>query len=337
MKKIINDPINSVEEMIEGVTYAFPDHYEKIPEINGIKYKYNDRNKVAVIIGGGSGHEPLFYGFVGKNLADAAAVGNFFASPDPYTILNTIRSVYNPCGAICLFGNYDGDVLNFQIAAEMAASEGMNIKLCPVCDDILSAPASEKNRRRGIAGDVYMFKIAGAAASLQYDIEKVYEVLKKTNENIFSVGIALSAASIPGHEKNFEISDDEMEFGMGLHGEPGVKRIPFENAKKMAKKMTDEILNEMNCSETDEIAVLINGLGSTTLLELNILYKEVHEYIKSKNISIYDSDIGQYCTSQEMAGASLTIMRLDEQIKELLKVPVYSPYYYKNGGKNENT
>lgn len=331
MKKIINQPENIIDDMLEGFLYAFGSDFYK-DETENVIYKKSQEDKVQIIIGGGSGHEPLFLGFVGQGLADGAVIGNVFTAPPPQAILEASKELDTGKGVLYVYGNYSGDFLNFDMGAELADLDDIQNKTVAVCDDVASAPRSNKHDRRGIAGDIFVIKIAGAASEKGYELNKVAELAEKANENVFSIGVALSPGTIPGaNQKTFELPEDEIEFGMGIHGEPGVERTKMKNAEDLTNKMLEKLFSEADLEENEEVCVLVNGLGSTTLLELMIINKHIHKAFEEKNIKIYDSDVNSYCTTQEMAGASISVLKLDDELKDLYNQRASSPYYYKKG------
>ena len=273
MKKIINDGKNVVEEMLTGYLAAYSRYYERVGELNAFMYKKRRKNKVSIVIGGGSGHEPLFIGFVGKGLADATACGNIFASPNPELILETAKAVDEGHGVLFLYGCYAGDNMNFDMAEELCAFEDIKTAHVRIWDDCASAPRERKESRRGIAGDVYVIKVASAAADAGLPLEDVVRIAEKARDNINTIGLATAPGSIPGLDKpTFELGEDEIEFGMGLHGEPGIERTKMQPARQLVARMYGELKAEMALAKGQEIAVLVNGLGSTTLLELNVVY-----------------------------------------------------------------
>lgn len=329
LKKVINNPINVVEEMIEGFIIANKNKLMKIENVNGI-IKRDMKEKVAIVIGGGSGHEPLFLGFVGDGLADGVAIGNVFAAPTPITIQEVAKKLENGRGVLFIYGNYSGDVLNFDMAAELLEMEGINTRTVRVCDDIISAPPERKYDRRGIAGDVFVIKIGGAASEQGLSLEEVTRLTQKAADNTFSMGVALTPGTNPNTgELMFTLEDDEIEFGVGLHGEPGIERTKLEDADKLTDKILDKILEECNINSGDEVCVLVNGLGSTTLMELFIVNRRVAQVLADKGIKIYDMDVNSYCTSQEMGGFSLSILKLDEELKKLYDEPAFSAFYHR--------
>lgn len=329
MKKIINNPSDIVQEALEGYLYAYGQLVEKVNGVNGLIRK-DLHNKVAVITGGGSGHEPMFLGFVGEGLADGVAIGNVFAAPTPYTIQEVAKAVDKEKGVLFVYGNYSGDVLNFDMATELLEFDNIQVKSVLVCDDIASAPRDRKNDRRGIAGDVFVIKIAGSASDQGWDLDKVAQVTQKAADSTFSIGVATSPGSIPGEsEPQFSIGDDEIELGMGIHGEPGIKRTKIMPADQLTDELMGRLLEESEIQSGNEVVVYINGLGSTTLLELLIVNRKVSKILEEKNIKIYDADVNSYCTTQEMGGFSISIMILDEELKVLYNAPANSPYYKK--------
>lgn len=327
-KKLINAPEDIIPEFIEGLVGAFPDLLTvEGPTGRAVVARHGPRDgKVGIVIGGGSGHEPAFAGYVGRGLADAAAVGNVFASPSPQQILDAGRAADGGAGVVFLYGNYTGDVLNFTMAAEELAEEGTPVRHIAVTDDIASAPAARKAERRGVAGDFFVFKCAGAAADRGEPLERVEVLARLANENCRSMGVALGACSLPQTgTPNFEIGPQDMEIGMGIHGEPGMKRAPLAGADTVADLLLEPILAELGLGEGDRVAVLVNGLGATTQLELFLLFRRVRRILEERKIDIHARWVGEYATSLEMAGASITLLKLDETLVELLDHPCRTP------------
>lgn len=328
MKKIINSGENIVEEMLLGYLAAYGRYFSRVPDSNAIVYKNRRKNKVSVVIGGGSGHEPLFSGFVGKGLADAAVCGNIFAAPNPQLIFETAKAVSEGKGVLFIYGCYAGDNMNFDMAEELCEYEGVRTAHVRVWDDCASAPKERFDSRRGIAGDVYVIKIAGAAADAGLSFEEVVRITEKARDNSSSIGLATSPGSIPGLDKpTFELGDNEIEFGMGLHGERGIERTQMQPANKLVDRMYKMLKAEMELQRGQEIAVLVNGLGSTTLLELDIVYYELDKRIKEDGLLVHDAEIKSYCTCQEMGGFSITFLKLDEELKKYYNKACFSPYY----------
>ena len=319
-----------VEESLTGYLLAYQKYYKKIGEYNAFFYKGHRKDKVALVIGGGSGHEPLFTGYCGAGLADAVACGNVCASPNPELITEAAKAVDQGKGVLFVYGNYAGDNLNFDMAEEMCQKEGIQTAHVREWDDFASAPKERITDRRGIAGDVYTIKIAGAACDAGLSLEEVVRITEKARDNTNTIGLATSPGTLPGNEKpTFEIADDEMEFGMGLHGEPGIERTKMMPCSEMVDRMSHELKAEMNLKEGDEIAVLVNGLGSTPLLELNLVYYELYKRMHKDGLKVYDAEVKTYCTCMEMGGFSITFLKLDEELKSYYDAPCYSPYYAK--------
>lgn len=331
-KKIMNSPDNVVAELLEGFVAVNSNYYEKIEGVNGLKYRNPRTDKVVMVVGGGSGHEPLFAGFTGQGLADAAACGNIFASPDPGTIYETAKAVAGEKGILFLYGNYAGDNLNFDMAEELLKEEGYDTAHVRVKDDCASAPADRIDDRRGIAGDVFMMKIAGAACDSGLSLAEVVNVCEKTAGRLRSIGLATSPGQIPGAEHpTFTIDDDEIEFGLGIHGEPGVKRTKMMSADEMTDIMYQAITEDMPLQKGDEVCALVNGLGSTTVWEMSIVYRRLKQLLARDGILVYDSEANSYCTCMEMGGFSITLLKLDEELKKYYDMPCNSPYYKKGG------
>ncbi len=330
-KKILNkDVSNVVEESLAGYLMAYQKYYKKIGEYNAFLYRGRRKDKVALVIGGGSGHEPLFTGYCGAGLADAVACGNVCASPNPELIKETAKAVDQGKGVLFVYGNYAGDNLNFDMAEEMCQKEGIRTAHVREWDDFASAPKERITDRRGIAGDVYTIKIAGAACDAGLSLEEVVRITEKARDNTNTIGLATSPGTLPGNEKpTFEIADDEMEFGMGLHGEPGIERTKMMTCSEMVDRMYRELKQEMELKENDEVAILVNGLGSTPLLELNLVYYELYKRMHKDGLKVYDAEIKTYCTCMEMGGFSITFLKMDEELKEYYDAPCFSPYYAK--------
>ena len=323
-KKIINDGAKAVDEMLAGILAAHPGHVRAIEgSPRSLVSIHGPRpGKVGLVVGGGSGHEPTFLGYVGKGLADAAAVGNVFASPPPDPIIECAKAVDGGAGVLFLYGNYAGDVMNFDMAAEMLAMDDVEVRTVLTTDDVASAPRDQREKRRGVAGNVFVFKAAGAASDRMMSLDECVRVARHANDRTFTMGVALSACSLPQTRKpNFEIGDDEMEIGMGIHGEPGVERGPLRSADAITDHLMDRILEEMAAKPGDRVAVLVNGMGSTPLMELYMMMARVKARLDQAGLVIHTSLVGNYCTSLEMAGASVTLMHLDEELQSLIDHP----------------
>ena len=322
IKKILNEDVsNVVEESLTGYLTAYRKYYKKIEDYNAFYYKGHRQNKVALVIGGGSGHEPLFTGYCGAGLADAVACGNVCASPNPELITEAAKAVDQGKGVLLVYGNYAGDNLNFDMAEEMCQAIGMKTAHVREWDDFASAPKDRITDRRGIAG---------AACDAGLSLDEVVRITEKARDNTNTIGLATSPGTLPGNEKpTFEIADDEMEFGMGLHGEPGIERTKMMPCSDMVDRMYRELKQEMQLKAGDEVAVLVNGLGSTPLLELNLVYYELYKRMHKEGLKVYDAEIKTYCTCMEMGGFSITFLKMDEELKPYYDAPCFSPYYAK--------
>ncbi|CDQ38893.1 MULTISPECIES: dihydroxyacetone kinase subunit DhaK [Virgibacillus] len=331
MKKLLNNPTNVVEEMLEGYVKAHPDYIKQLPENQRslVTVRETRDDKVGILIGGGSGHEPGFMGYVGEGMADGVAVGNIFASPSPDPILEVTKAIDKGAGVAYLYGNYAGDVMNFGMAAEMAdLEEEIQVQAALATDDVASAPKEEQEKRRGIAGELFIFKAAGAAAEFGYDLENVIRVAEKANANTRSMGVGLSPCSLPQTgEPSFELGENEMEIGLGHHGEPGIEKGPLETADHVAERLVKDILEDMPINQGEQVAVLVNGLGSTPRMELYLIYRRVEQLLAERGIVVYRSYVGDYITSLEMGGCSVTVMKLDEELKQTIDHPVNCPMF----------
>jgi dihydroxyacetone kinase-like protein len=329
-KKLINNPDDVVEEMLEGFVAAHPQYVKQLPQNKRSIVSVNTvrKGKVGVVIGGGSGHEPAFIGYIGKGMADGVPVGNIFASPPPDPILEVTKAVDGGEGVIYLYGNYAGDCMNFDMAAELAAIQGIRVETVRITDDVASASKDEIDRRRGIAGDFLVFKAAGAAADKGYSLDEVVRAAQKANDNTRTMGVALSPCSVPQTRKpSFELGEDEMEIGLGVHGEPGVERGKIRPADEVADALLARIFDDMPLEKGDRVAVLVNGLGSTPLLELYIMFRRVSQVLDERGIDIHRSFVGEYVTSLEMGGCSISLMKLDDELAELMDYPADCPMF----------
>lgn len=327
MKKMINDPFKVTDELVEGFVRANPDKARRVEGMNVVVRKDAPiKNKVGVVIGGGSGHEPLFLEMVGKGMGDAVAHGAIFTSPSPDLIYEAVRQVNGGAGIVFVYGNYMGDRLNFDMAAEMAQADGIEVRTIRVWDDIASAPLDRISERRGTAADLFVIKATGAKAETMANLDEVERAARKVRDNCRSMGVALTSCTIPATGKEtFTIAEDEMEIGMGAHGEPGVLRTKLKPADEIAQILTERIIQDLSLKDSDEINVLVNGFGSTTRMEMLILYRKADMILREKGIKVYDAVIGNFLTTQEMAGASFTFLKLDDEIKELWDASASSP------------
>ena len=329
MKKIINKPSDFVEESIDGLVKSHPDVYAFAPDNKRVITRSTKAsNKVGIVTGGGSGHLPVFTGYVGKGFLDACAIGSVFASPSVDQIASAIRNGNNGNGVLCVLGNYGGDVMNFEMACEMVASEGIKTKTVIVADDIASAKEEEKLKRRGIAGMIFVFKIAGAIAETGGSLDDTFKLASDANNNIRTLGVALSPCILPEAGKpTFEINDDEIEIGMGIHGEPGIKREKLRTANDLVDDLYKRIIDDSKLKANDNVAIMINSLGATPLEELYIISKRVNENLSKSNIQNSKTYVGRYATSMEMAGMSITTLKLNDNLKKYLFAESTCPFW----------
>src|SRR5699024_10497710 len=329
MKKFINNPEEVVDEMLEGLLLAHSDKIKSVGEEDNhslVKIDAPSNGKVAIVTGGGSGHLPLFLGYVGNGMLDGVAVGDIFASPSVQQILDVTKKVDGGKGVLYLYGNYGGDVMNFDMAAEMSELEDIDVDSVIGTDDVASMPKGSEDNRRGVAGLFYLYKIAAAKAETGADLKQVKEVAEKVNSRVRTIGVAVSPCTIPSVGKpNFEIEEGSMEVGMGIHGEPGMYSEKIASADEVADLLTNLILKDIDINENDSVSILVNGLGSTPLEELYIVYRKVHKNLSGKNINIYKSYVWEYATSMEMGGLSISILKLDKELKDLLDTPFDTP------------
>ena len=329
MKKIINNPANFVEESIDGLIKSHPDIYALASDNNRVITRSKKAsNKVGIVTGGGSGHLPVFTGYVGEGFLDACAIGSVFASPSVEQMVSAIKNADNGNGVLCIIGNYGGDVMNFEMACEMVESEGIKTKKVIVADDIASASEQEKSKRRGIAGMIFVFKIAGAIAETGASLEEVFNTAAEANVNIRTLGVALSPCILPEAGKpTVQIGDNEIEIGMGLHGEPGIKREKLKPANDLVDDLYKRIIEDSKLSDNDEVAIMINSLGATPLEELYIVSKRMNENLLKSNIKITKTYVGRYATSMEMAGMSITTFKMSDNLKKNLFAESNCPFW----------
>lgn len=324
-KKIINGTDRLIEEILEGMELFGHGRVRKLEDATALVKTEIPDGKVALVIGGGSGHEPMFTGFVGENLADASVCGNIFAAPSPETILAGVKAAHRGAGVLFVYGNYAGDNMNFDIAAELAEAEGIETRTVRVWDDVAAAPKEEMDKRRGIAGDVFVLKIAGAAAATSTDLAEVARIAGKARDNVRSLGVSIRAGSLPETgELTFELADDEIEIGMGAHGEPGVAREKLKPADALADQMLATILDDGLIRSGDEVCLLLNDLGATTMMELLIVNRRLRQRLDERGIRVFDTRIGSWLTTQEMAGFSITLLKLDDELKTHYTMPARS-------------
>lgn len=333
MKKFINNPEEFVNESLEGILSAYPrylrSHPNDIRAIARSDFTKDDDNRVSIITGGGYGHIPLFLGYVGDGLCSGVAVGEVFTTPSSDTILRATEMVPQKKGVLYIFGNYTGDCINFSIAAKQLLLKGTSCAQIIISDDVTSAPRERWHERRSIAGLVLAYKIAGACAKLGYPLQKIVEILSRVNENMGSIGIALTSCCIPKIAKPiFEITEDEIEIGIGIHGEPGVERAKLMPSRELAAYMVDSIVDDLSLQKGERVALLVNSMGGTPKDELYILYNDVRHRLDELSINIVFSFAGEYVTSLEMSGASVTMLRYEDEYGPLLGAEAFSPFVY---------
>lgn len=329
MKKILNNPADYVDEMLEGMIAAHPEIYAQpvrrvIARATGAK-----NGKVGIVTGGGSGHLPIFTGYVGTGLLDACAIGDVFASPSAEQMAEAIRLADGGAGVLRLYGNYGGDVMNFDMAGEIAEMEhDIRTTTVLLTDDVVSAPKEEAEKRRGVAGMVYAFKIAGAAAERGDDLDEVTRIAQKAADACRSIGMALTPCTIPQVGKpTFEIGETEMEMGMGIHGEPGIWRDVIKPADEIAEEMLQRLMADQPFAKGDRISILVNSLGATPAEELYILYRHAKQKLDALGVEIVMPLVGRYATSMEMTGATITMIKLDDELEGLLKAPAECAFW----------
>ncbi len=324
-KKLLNRPIDACREQLEGLIAACGGDVRKIDGVSAVVRQGLRDEQVLVLTGGGSGHEPMFAGYVGDGLADVAALGDIFASPAPSVIMAAVKHAHRGKGALFIYGNYAGDNMNFDIAAELLEEEGIRTRTVRVNDDMASAPRERLGDRRGVAGDMMVLKIAGAAARDSIELDDIHRLAEKANQHTRTFGVALSACSLPQTGVfNFEIPEDEFELGMGIHGEPGVRRQKMIPADALVTELVDSLCADLALRAGDEICLVVNNLGAATYTELLIANRKVHQLLGQRDIRIHDTLVGSYCTAQEMSGYSITFFKLDDELKSLYDAPCHS-------------
>lgn len=333
MKKIINRPENYVTEMLEGIYAAHPDQLTYAGgDLHCLVTTKKFPGKVGIATGGGSGHLPLFLGYVGDSMLDGCCVGDVFQSPSAEQMLAVTKEINAGAGVLYIYGNYNGDIFNFDMAAEMADfEEDIHVESVVAGEDVASAAPSTpggKNTRRGVAGIVFVYKCAGAAAAQMKDLQEVKRIAEKAAANVRTMGVALSPCIVPrvGHP-GFTIGDDEMEIGMGIHGEPGIRRGKLEPADQIVDEMLEKIVADLPYCSGDDVAVLINGLGATPLDEQYIVCRRVSQYLAQKNIHVHRYFVGEFATAIEMAGFSISLLKLDDELRPLIDAPANTPFF----------
>ena len=327
MKKIINKTEAVEKQMIEGMVKAYPHQLKKLDCGNVVVRVQKKENKVALVSGGGSGHEPAHGGFVGTGMLDCAVAGPVFTSPTPDQIYEGIKAVSTPKGVLCIVKNYTGDVMNFEMAIDMAKDEGIDAQYVVVNDDVAVKDSLYTTGRRGVAGTILVHKIAGAKAETGASLDEVVATAAKVISNVRTMGMAITPCTVPAAGKpGFDLADNEMEIGIGIHGEPGTHRDKIRTADEIVDMLLDKITEDLDY-KGHEVAVIVNGMGGTPLMELFIINNKVHDYLAAKDIKIYHTWVGNYMTSIEMAGFSITLLRLDEELKELYDAKASTPAF----------
>ncbi len=322
MNKVINNKDKLITEMIEGIISAYNGKVKQVDGQNAIVKIDIPENKIALVVGGGSGHEPAYHGLVGNNMADGAAIGNIFASPNPEVIMKCAESVHRGRGVLFLYGNYSGDVMNFDLAAELLEEQGISCKTVLIKDDVA---VKDNTKRRGIAGLILISKVAGAVCASVSSLEEVRRITQKASDNTASIGVALEAGTMLNTgEKMFDLLEGEIEIGLGLHGEPGVKKGSMQPANQLVEEMMNEIFSNIPLQNNDEVVLLVNDLGSMTGMELFIVNHVASKLLSKKGIYIYKTLVGRYSTSMDMRGFSISLMKLDEELRSYFSMPASS-------------
>jgi dihydroxyacetone kinase-like protein len=330
MQKILNNPVVFVDEMLEGILAAHPDQLRSVGGDNHALVRADSprSGKVGIATGGGSGHLPLFLGYVGNGMLDGVAVGDVFASPSADQMLAVTEQINGGAGVLYIYGNYGGDVFNFDLAAELAAAQDIRVETIVGADDVASAPKGEEARRRGIAGIFFLYKVAGAAAETGMDLDEVIRVTRKAADNTRTMGVALSPCTLPAvGQPTFELPVGQMEIGMGIHGEPGIRRGELHTADAIVDELLEPLVADMDLTKGDRVDVLVNGLGSTPKEELYIMYRRLHTRLSDMGVSVHRPYLGEFATSLEMAGASISLMRVDDELASLIDAPANTPFF----------
>ena len=328
MKKLINDVDNVVTEMLDGMTVAYPQYVKRLPGLEVLVRASGPSPKVAIVSGGGSGHEPSHGGFVGRGMLDGAVAGAVFTSPTPDQIFEAIKAVNGGKGVLLVIKNYTGDVMNFEMAADMARDEGIDIDEVIVADDVAVQNSTWTTGRRGIAGTIFVHKIAGAAAEAGEDLVHVRQIAEKVIANVRSMGMAINPCTVPAVGKpGFDLGEDEIEIGIGIHGEPGILRQHITPVNNIADILLGKILAEGIYHSGDEVAVLINGMGGTPLMELFVANSHIREMLDAQDLKVVRTIVGNYMTSLDMEGFSITLLKLDDELKKYLAAPADTPAF----------
>ncbi|MDP4549357.1 dihydroxyacetone kinase subunit DhaK [Alkalihalobacillus macyae] len=325
MKKLINHPEEVVTQMLDGMVKAHPETYKRLEGTTVLVRRNKSSSKVGIVSGGGSGHEPAHAGYVGEGMLDAAVSGEVFTSPTPDQVLEAIKAVDQGAGVLLVTKNYTGDVMNFEMAAEMAEDEGIQVEQVIVNDDVAVEDSTHTTGRRGVGGTIFVHKIAGAAAQEGKSLEEVKTISEEVIRNARSMGVAVKPAQVPGSgNPGFDIGENEMELGIGIHGEPGMETIEMTSADHVAERLIEEVLPELEVKDGDDVAVLVNGMGATPMMELYILNNRIHDLLNDKGINTELTLVGNYMTALEMSGASLTVLKVTSELKNMLNKPCHT-------------
>lgn len=328
MQRLLNKPEDYVNEMLQGILAAHPDKVKSVADdLRCYVTAKKKKGKVGIATGGGSGHLPLFLGYVGEGMLDGASIGGVFQSPSADQMLQVTKEIDSGAGVLYIYGNYGGDIMNFDMAKEMAEFDDIEVMQVVAGEDVASAPKELSNKRRGVAGIYFVFKCAGGAADAMLPLEEVARIAQKAADHVRTMGVALTPCIIPENGKaNFEIAPGHMELGMGIHGEPGIEKGLIKPVDRVVDDMLVRILPDLPYTEGNEVAVLVNGLGATPLEELYITYRRVHEVLTEKGITVFKVYVGEYATSMDMAGMSISILKLDDELKKYLSMPCNTPF-----------
>ena len=329
MKKFINDPDDVVDEMLEGFLDV---HQKYIRRLEGVRSVVRRdapvKDKVGIVTGGGSGHKPAFIGFVGQGMLDAVAVGEIFTSPPPLACIEAAKAAHAGKGVLFIVGNYAGDIMNFQLAADMAQAEGIEVERVILTDDVGSAPKGEEARRRGVSGAFLAWKAAGAKAAAGASLKECKAAVEKVNQNTRTIGVAIAPCTLPAKgSPTFTLAEDEMEYAVGHHGEAGTAKIKMMTADEITEKMAREVIEDLPFQKGDEVVLLVNGLGGTPQLELYICFRKAKQILDDRGVKVSLSYVGEFFTGLEMAGFSITMTKLDAELKALFNAPADTPYY----------
>ncbi len=329
MKKFLNEPQRFVDEMIEGILAAHPDKLESVnQDLRCLVNAHRKKGRVGIATGGGSGHLPLFLGYVGDGMLDGCSVGGVFQSPSADQMFEVTKAIDQGAGVLYIYGNYGGDIMNFDMAAEMADAEDIKVLQVVAGEDVASSPKGQEKKRRGVAGIFFVYKVAGACADAMASLDEVKRVADKAAANVRTMGVALSPCIVPEVGRpSFSIGENEMEIGMGIHGEPGIEKGPLKTADAIVAQMMDKILADLPYRKGDEVAVLVNGLGATPKEELYVMYRKISLILAERGIKVFHVYVGEFATSMEMAGASISLLKLDDELKKYLAKPANTPFF----------